>query len=41
MDLKEIREFGLDSSGSGRVPVTGCCEVGNIPSISINSYAFF
>jgi hypothetical protein len=30
-----VGRCGLDSSGSGYVPVTGCCEHGNEPSGSI------
>jgi hypothetical protein len=28
---KLLREYGLDSSGSGQNPVVGCCEHGNEP----------
>jgi hypothetical protein len=32
---------GLDSSGSGQVPVTDCCEHGHEPSCSIKGGEFF
>jgi hypothetical protein len=34
LDLREIGlgVCGLDSTGSGQVPVTGCCECGDEPS---------
>jgi hypothetical protein len=34
MDLREIGlgVCGLDSTGSGQGPVTGCCEYGDEPS---------
>jgi hypothetical protein len=28
----DLRECGLDSNGSGQVPVAGCCECGDEPS---------
>jgi hypothetical protein len=31
---------GLDASGSGQEPVTGCCEHGNEPSGSIKGVKF-
>jgi hypothetical protein len=35
--LKEMGVgWGLDSSGSGKVPVVGCCEHGNEPLECIN-----
>jgi hypothetical protein len=39
MDLKEIglRGCGLDSTGSGHEPVSGCCECGDEPSGSCST----
>jgi hypothetical protein len=40
MNNKEIG-YGLVSNGSGKAPVTSCCELGDEPSGSIKNVEFF
>jgi hypothetical protein len=42
MDVRNVRggRCGVDASGSGWNPVTGCCEHGNEPSVSIKGGEF-